>query len=181
MAEPQGFSPALWATYAELGLLGLPFAEEHGGFGGGGIETMIVMEALGRGLALEPYLATVVLGGGLVALAGSDRQKSAILSEIAAGKLKLAFAHGERGARYDLARVATAAKPQGGGYALSGEKSVVLHGGAADKLIVSARTAGGGNDRNGHLAVPGRPRRQGRDRARLPDGGRAPRRRRDAE
>jgi pimeloyl-CoA dehydrogenase small subunit len=147
--EPQGFSPALWATYAELGLLGLPFAEEHGGFGGGGIETMIVMEALGRGLALEPYLATVVLGGGLVALAGSDRQKSAILPEIAAGKLKLAFAHSERGARYDLARVATAAKPQGGGYALSGAKSVVLHGGAADKLIVSARTAGAGNDQNG--------------------------------
>jgi pimeloyl-CoA dehydrogenase small subunit len=147
--EPQGFSPALWAKYAEIGLLGLPFAEEHGGFGGSGIDTMIVMEALGRGLALEPYLATVVLGGGLVALAGSNGQKSAILPEIAAGKVKLAFAHGERGARYDLARVSTTAKAQGDGFILNGEKSVVLHGGAADKLIVSARTAGSGGDKNG--------------------------------
>ncbi|MGH6981070.1 MAG: acyl-CoA dehydrogenase family protein [Stellaceae bacterium] len=149
LAEPQGFSAGLWAKYAELGLLGLPFAEEYGGFGGGGIETMIVMEAFGRGLALEPYLATVVLGGGLIALAGSDAQKSDILPEIAAGKMMLAFAQGERHSRYDLARVETSAKPQGSGFVLNGHKSVVLHGGAAHKLIVSARTAGTGNDTSG--------------------------------
>ena len=149
LAEPQGFSAALWAKYAELGLLGLPFAEEYGGFGGGGIETMIVMEAFGRGLALEPYLATVVLSGGLIALAGSDGQKSDILPEVAAGKMMLAFAPGERHSRYDFAQVETSAKPQGGGFILNGHKSVVLHGGAAHKLIVSARTAGSGNDKNG--------------------------------
>ena len=149
LEEPQGFSAALWAKYAELGLLGLPFAEEYGGFGGGGIETMIVMEAFGRGLALEPYLATVVLGGGLVALAGTDGQKSAILPEIAAGNLKLAFAQSERQARYDLAHVETRAKPQGGGFALNGHKSVVLHGGSAHKLIVSARVGGNVNDASG--------------------------------
>jgi pimeloyl-CoA dehydrogenase small subunit len=139
MAEPQGYSAALWAKYAELGLLGLPFAEEYGGFGGGGIETMIVMEAFGRGLALEPYLATVVLSGGLVAMAGNDAQKSAILPEIAAGNLKLAFAQSERHARYDLGHIETTAKPQGAGFVLNGHKSVVLHGGSAHKLIVSAR------------------------------------------
>jgi pimeloyl-CoA dehydrogenase small subunit len=149
MAEPQGFSPALWAKYAELGLLGLPFAEEYGGFGGGGIETMIVMEAFGRGLALEPYLATVVLGGGLVALAGSDAQKSAILPEIAAGNLKLAFAHGERHSRYDLAHVDATAKPQGGGFVLNGHKTIVLHGGAAHKFIVSARVGGSAKEASG--------------------------------
>jgi len=149
MAEPQGFSAAMWAKYAELGLLGLPFAEEYGGFGGGGIETMIVMEALGRGLALEPYLATVVLGGGLIALAGSDGQKSDILPEIAAGKMMLAFAQGERHSRFDLAHVETTAKAQGAGFALNGRKTVVLHGGAAHKFVVSARTAGSGNDKNG--------------------------------
>ena len=149
MAEPQGFSAAMWAKYAELGLLGLPFAEEYGGFGGGGIETMIVMEALGRGLALEPYLATVVLGGGLIALAGSDSQKSDILPEIAAGKMMLAFAQGERHSRFDLAYVETTAKAQGAGFALNGRKTVVLHGGSAHKFVVSARTAGSGNDKNG--------------------------------
>jgi pimeloyl-CoA dehydrogenase small subunit len=149
LAEPQGFSSALWSRYAELGLLGLPFAEEHGGFDGGGIETMIVMEGLGRGLALEPYLATVVLGGGLVALAGNDGQKSAILPEVAAGNLKLAFAQGERHARYNLANVESSARPEGGGFVLNGHKSVVVHGGAADKLIVSARTGGSSKDESG--------------------------------
>ena len=149
LAEPQGYSAALWAKYAELGLLGLPFAEEHGGFGGGGIETMIVMEAFGRGLALEPYLTTVVLGGGLVALAGSAAQKQAILPEIAAGGMMLAFAQGERHSRYDLAHIETAATSQDGGFVLDGHKSVVLQGGSAHKFIVSARTSGATTDKNG--------------------------------
>jgi pimeloyl-CoA dehydrogenase small subunit len=149
LAEPHGFSAALWTKYAELGLLGLPFAEAYGGFGGGGIETMIVLEAFGRGLVLEPFLATVILGGGLVALAGSDAQKSAILPQIAAGKRKLAFAQGERRSRFDLAHVETTARKSGGGFVLNGHKSVVPHGGAADTFIVSARSAGGATDATG--------------------------------
>ena len=77
MTEPRGWSEEVWAQYAELGLLGLPFAEEYGGFGGGPVETMIVMEAFGRGLILEPYFATVILGGGLVRLGGNAQQKEA--------------------------------------------------------------------------------------------------------
>src|SRR5258708_21264943 len=96
---PDGFSRELWAQYAELGLLGLAFAEAHGGFGGGPVETMIVMEAFGRGLVLEPYFATVILGGGLVRAAGSDAQQAALLPQIASGKLMLAFAHLERASR----------------------------------------------------------------------------------
>src|SRR5436190_13833407 len=96
LAEADGWSRGLWAQYAELGLLGLPFAEDYGGFGGGPIEVMLVMEALGRVLALEPYLATVVLSGTALRLAGNEEQKSAILPEVAEDRLILAFAHGER-------------------------------------------------------------------------------------
>ncbi|HEX3562133.1 MAG TPA: acyl-CoA dehydrogenase family protein, partial [Solirubrobacterales bacterium] len=107
LAEPEGWSRGLWAQYAELGLLGLPFPEDYGGFGGGPIEVLLVMEALGRVLALEPYLATVVLGGTALRLAGNEEQKSAILPQIAEGNMILAFAHGERQARYDLSDVLT--------------------------------------------------------------------------
>jgi pimeloyl-CoA dehydrogenase small subunit len=149
LAEPEGWSRDLWAQYAELGLLGLPFAEEHGGFGGGGIETMLVMQAFGRVLALEPYLATVVLAGTALRLAANAAQQSALLPQIAEGKLSLAFAHGERQARYDLSDVLTTAKPKGSGWVIDGAKSVITHGDGADKLIVSARTRGERNDPNG--------------------------------
>ncbi len=148
-AAPGGFSRELWARFAEMGLLGLPFAEAHGGFGGGAVETMIVMESFGRGLVLEPYLAAIILGGGLVDLAGNATQKSAILPALAEGKRLLAFAHGERPARYALSHVETQARREGGGYVLKGQKGVVLHGDAADTLIVSARTAGGPRDSKG--------------------------------
>jgi pimeloyl-CoA dehydrogenase small subunit len=148
-AEPDGWSRGLWSQYAELGLLGLPFAESYGGFGGGPIEIMLVMEALGRVLALEPYLATVVLGGTALRLAGSEAQKSAILPQIAEGKLILAFAHGERQARYDFSDVLTTAKPKAGGWVLDGAKSVVLHGDCAQLLVVSARTSGERDDPRG--------------------------------
>jgi pimeloyl-CoA dehydrogenase small subunit len=144
-----GWSRELWGQYAELGLLGLPFAEEHGGFGGGPTETMIVMEAWGRALALEPFLATVVLGGGLLRRAGSAEQQGAILPKVADGSLVLAFAHTERQSRYDLADVATTAKRDGGSYVLDGEKGVVLHGDSADKLLVTARVSGDRRDRGG--------------------------------
>ncbi len=149
LAEPEGWSRPMWRHYAELGLLGLPFGEDYGGFGGGAIETMLVMEAFGRALALEPYLATVVLAGSALRLAGSDAQKAAILPQLAAGDAILAFAHGERQARYDLADVLTTAKPKGAGWVINGGKSVVVHGDEADRLIVSARSAGDRDDPDG--------------------------------
>jgi pimeloyl-CoA dehydrogenase small subunit len=142
LAQPEGWSRGLWAQYAELGLLGLPFPEDYGGFGGGPIEVMLVMEAFGRVLALEPYLATVVLGGTAMRLAGSEEQKASMLPRVAEGELILAFAHGERQSRYDLTDVLTTAKPKGSGWVLDGAKSVVLHGDSAQRLVVSARTAG---------------------------------------
>jgi pimeloyl-CoA dehydrogenase small subunit len=149
LAEAEGWSPALWSHYAELGLLGLPFAEEYGGFGGGGVEVMLVMEAFGRVLAVEPYLATVVLSGRALTFAGNQAQQQAILPEIAAGNLRLAFAHGERQARYDLSDVLTTARKTARGWVLDGAKGAVLHGDSAHKLIVSARIAGERDDRDG--------------------------------
>jgi pimeloyl-CoA dehydrogenase small subunit len=147
--EPAGWSRAVWKQYAELGLLGLPFAERHGGFGGGAVETMIALEAMGRALVLEPYLATVVLAGGILRHAASDAQATALVPKIAAGELILALAHHEREARYDLADVATRARRDGAGWVLEGDKSLVLHGDAADRLVVSARVAGERRDGQG--------------------------------
>jgi len=148
-AAPLAFSEELWSQYAELGLLGVPFAEEDGGFGGGAVETMLIMEAFGRALALEPYLATVVLAGGLLRRAASAEQRAALIPEIAAGELRLAFAHGERQSGWDRFDVASSARKDGAGYRLNGEKGLVLHGDSAHKLIVSARSAGGRRERGG--------------------------------
>lgn len=148
-AGPEGFSPDIWRQYAELGLLALPFEERHGGFGGGPVETMIVMEAFGRALVLEPYLATVVLAGGLLQHGSNEALKESVLPKIADGSLRLSFAHHERQARYDLADVAVAARREGDHWVLSGEKSLVLHGDTADKLVVSARAAGDRRSRDG--------------------------------
>jgi len=149
MALPEGYSPAVWSQFAELGLLGLPFAEEYGGFGGGAQEVMLVMQAFGRVLVLEPYFPTVVLAGTAVNTAGSAEQKQAILPAIAEGSLKMAFAHSERQARYDLTDVVTTAKRNGSGWVLDGSKTVASHGEAANKIIVSARTAGDRYDEDG--------------------------------
>jgi pimeloyl-CoA dehydrogenase small subunit len=148
-AEPEGWSRAMWGQFAELGLLGLPFDEAHGGFGGGPVETAIVMEAFGAGLVVEPFLATVILGGGLVRRLGSQAQQDAILPEIAAGKLTLAFAQVERASRYNLSDVQVTATKSGDGWMLNGEKSVVMHGDSADKLLVTARVSGGRFDGGG--------------------------------
>ena len=147
--EPGGWSTALWSQYAELGLLGLPFAEQYGGFGGGAVEIMLVMEAFGRGLILEPFVVSVVLGGTALRLGGSEQQKSQVLPSIADGSMKLAFAHGERQARYDITDVMTTARKDGSGWVLDGAKSVVTHGDCADALVVSARTSGERDDANG--------------------------------
>jgi hypothetical protein len=140
-ADPLGFSPEIWKKFAELGWLALPIDEAHGGLGGGAIETGILMEAFGRGLVTEPYLSTVVIGAGLISVCGSDAQKQAILPEIADGSLRLAFAHSERAARFDLAKVDTKARRTPDGWRLDGHKTAVLDGNAAAQIIVSARLA----------------------------------------
>lgn len=148
-AEKGGWSKAVWGKLAEQGLLGLPFAETDGGFGAGAVETMIVMEALGRALVLEPYLATVVLGGGFIRRGGSAAQKAAYIPGIIDGSKTLAFAQLEKNSRYDLGDVSTTAKKKGDGWIIDGEKFVVLNGEAADTLIVTARTKGKQTDRDG--------------------------------
>ena len=145
-AEAGGYAAANWSAMAEMGLLALTLPEEQGGFGGGPVETMLVMEAFGRGLVVEPYLATVVLGLGLLRRAGGD---PALLERVAAGEATLALAHQERQARHDLHDVATTARRDGEGWVLHGAKGVVLHGDSAGLLLVSARHAGGRRDRAG--------------------------------
>ena len=148
--EPKGYSAALWQQYADLGLLAAPFAEEHGGLGQGPTETMIVAEALGRALAVDPYMATVVLAGGALRHAGNAALLADLVPAVAAGRLTLCLAHQERQSRYDLADTATTARADGkGGYTLEGEKMVVLAGDSADSLIVSARASGARADRGG--------------------------------
>jgi alkylation response protein AidB-like acyl-CoA dehydrogenase len=132
-----------------MGLLGLPFAEEHGGFGGATVDVMLVMEAIGEGLLVEPYLATVGLGGRFVARAGTPAQQQRILPALVQGKHTMAFAHTEPGARYDLRQVGLRARRSGDGWVLDGDKRMVLHGGSADTLVVSARTSGGESDAAG--------------------------------
>jgi pimeloyl-CoA dehydrogenase small subunit len=149
MGSAAGYSEDVWATLAEMGLLGIPFASDHGGFGGSAVDVMIVMEAIGEGLVVEPYLATVGLGGQFVARAGTAAQQKRILPTLIQGKTKLAFAHTERGARYDLRQVSLPARASGDGWLLDGEKCMVLHGGCADLLVVSARTAGSHTDARG--------------------------------
>ena len=149
-ASPEGWSKALWRDYAEMGLLGAPFAEADGGFGGGAVETMIVMEQFGKALALEPYLQTVVLCGALLKHGASDKQRAELVGAIAAGDLRLSFAHMEKQSGFDLHDVAlSAVKDGGGGFVLNGEKTLVGQGDSADKLIVSARVKGERRDRDG--------------------------------
>ena len=140
---------ALWSAIAELGLLAVPFSEEEGGIGGGPVETMIVMEALGRGLITAPYIPTVVLGGGFLRLGGTEAQRARFIPQVVDGSLTMAFAQLERQSRYDLYDVATTAKRDGDGYVLDGRKGVVLGGDTAGLLVVTARTSGARRDREG--------------------------------
>src|SRR3984893_256361 len=157
MAEKGGWSKAVWGKLAEQGLLGLPFSEDDGGFGAGGVETMIVMEALRKALELEPYLANVLLAGGFLARGGSAEQKAAYIPGIIDGSKTFAFAQLEKNSRYDLSDVSTSAKKKGEAYVIDGEKFVVLNGESADMLVVTARTKGGQRDKTGIgvFLVPG--------------------------
>jgi pimeloyl-CoA dehydrogenase small subunit len=148
-ASALGWSRDQWRHYADMGLLGLPFAEADGGLGGGAIETMLVMEAFGRSLVLEPFLATVLLGGGLVQECARPEQRAELIPPVIAGERLLAFAHAEPDSRYELFDVDTRARRDGIGWIIEGHKRHVLNGDCADQLIVSARLEGERRDRNG--------------------------------
>jgi alkylation response protein AidB-like acyl-CoA dehydrogenase len=143
-ASETGWNREIWGEFAKLGWLGLPFAPEDGGNGGGAVELAILMEAFGKHLVIEPYLATVVLGGGLIAALGSTAERQAMLPAVMEGECHLAFAHEERD-------VPTQAQRTSGGYLLRGGKKVVLGGSSADTLLVSARL---GDDRFGIFVLP---------------------------
>jgi alkylation response protein AidB-like acyl-CoA dehydrogenase len=143
-----GYSEDVVAALAEMGILGVPFDADLGGFGGTTVDMMVVMEALGEALVVEPYLATLI-GGRFVASAGTDAQKKRILPALIQGKLKMAFAHLPQGGRYDLRQAGAKAEAAGDGWVIDGDTRMVLHGGAADRLVVAARTAGADGDERG--------------------------------
>ena len=145
----QGFSAENWQTFAELGWLGVPFSEADGGFGGGAIETALMSEQFGRGLLIEPFLATVILAGGAIKHGGSEEQKSQYLPGIIDGSKHAALAFVEPQARFNIADITTTATADGDGYVLNGYKAVVLNGPQADFLVVSARTFGEQRDEDG--------------------------------
>ena len=147
-ATEKGFLPENWAQMAELGWLGVPLTEAEGGYGGP-IETMILMEQFGKGLVLEPFLPTAVIGGGLLARAGSQAQKDSLLAPMMEGKKQFAFAWLERQSRYNLADVSLKATKEGAGWSLSGHKGVVYNGPSADCIFVLARTSGGAREEKG--------------------------------
>lgn len=151
-----GWSRQVWKDFAELGWLALPIAEEHGGLGGSTVDLALMMEAFGKALVVEPFIAAIVLGAEIVARADPERAAE-ILPQVAAGEHLLAFAHSEPNSRYDLPRVSTMATESDEGWILDGHKAVVLHGDCADTLIVSARTGGRDDEREGItlFLVPG--------------------------
>jgi alkylation response protein AidB-like acyl-CoA dehydrogenase len=142
LASERGFSESVWASFAQLGLLGLGIHPDFGGFGGGAVTTQAVMEAIGDALVVEPYVSTVGLCARLVERGAADAHKSTLLSDVIAGRLVMALATTEQDSGYDLAQVRTSARREGDGYVLDGEKRVVLHAPLAHRLVVSARTGG---------------------------------------
>ena len=155
-ASERGFSPEVWQTFAELGWTSVPFSEEDGGFGGGPADLMVLMLRFGKGLVVEPYLANVVLAGGVLRRAASAEQKEKWLQPLIAGELQAALAYAEPQSRYDIADTMTTATADGDAWVLNGRKAVVFNGGNAELLIVPARTAGAQNDPDGItlFAVP---------------------------
>ncbi|UCE31826.1 MAG: acyl-CoA dehydrogenase family protein [Burkholderiales bacterium] len=143
LESESGISDEAWSTYAELGILGRALPEDAGGFGGGAADLMPVMEAFGECLILEPFVPTVALAGRLIARLGTQAQREQWLGAVAEGRARLALAHGEAGARYDLSQVGTRASRDGGRWRIDGEKAVVLGATVADRIVVSASTGDG--------------------------------------
>lgn len=152
-----GYSRETWQLFADLGWLAMPFSEDDDGLGGGPVELMLMMQQFGRGLVVEPFLATVVLAGGILRRAANGTQKERWLAPLIAGELQGALAFAEPQGRFDIADIETTASADGDCFVLRGRKSLVLNGGSADLLIVPARTSGTRNDHAGItlFAVPG--------------------------
>ncbi len=148
-ASAEGYSKELWQTFAELGWTAVPFAEEDGGLDGGPVEMMLMMQQFGRGLMIEPFLANIVLAGGVLRRAATAEQKAKWLTPLIDGSLQTALAFAEPQARFDIANIATTAVKDGNDFVLTGKKSLVLNGGNADLLIIPARTAGDATDEQG--------------------------------
>lgn len=149
LAKEPHWSPAIWTAFAEeLGILGAPFSEELGGLGGGPVENLVVMQEMGKALVVEPYLGTVVIGGGFLKHSGYAGAE-ALIGQIIVGEAIFAFAYAEPQGRYNLADLKTTAKKDGAGYVLNGQKAVVIGGAYATHLIVTARTGGGQRDAEG--------------------------------
>ena len=144
-----GYSQEMWKTYAELGWTAVPFDEDDGGLGGGPVELMLMMEQFGRGLLIEPFLANIVLAGGVLRRAASPEQKEQWLAGIIEGTTQAALAFAEPQARFDINDIATTVTADGDGFVLTGRKTLVLNGGNADLLIVPARTSGAQTDKSG--------------------------------
>ncbi len=144
-----GYSAENWATFAELGWLGVSFSEADGGFGGGAIEAMLMAEIFGKSLVVEPFLATIVLTGGAIKHGGTPAQKEKYLPGIIDGSVQGALAYAEPQGRFNLSDLTTTASKKDGGYVINGYKAVVLNGPAADILVVSARTSGEQRDTDG--------------------------------
>ena len=144
-----GISREFWSMFAELGWLSVPFAEEYGGFGGSVIDIAAVMEEMGKGIVVEPYVSTVVVFGGLLSASTNSALKEAVIPSIIEGACLGSFAYMEPQSRYEMSDVSTAATTSGDGYILNGVKTVVANGGTASKFVVSARTSGGQFDHSG--------------------------------
>lgn len=149
ISKDPGYNPAHWTQFSELGWLTVPFSESTGGFGGGPIDTMIVMEELGKGLVVEPYLSTVLLAGQFIELGANSSVKEDLLNDIMSGSKLGAFAYQERQSRFNPYNVICQAESKGDGFELNGSKSVVIDGDKADVLIVTARTSGDAIDKQG--------------------------------
>ncbi|MFU7528508.1 acyl-CoA dehydrogenase family protein [Qipengyuania sp. ASV99] len=149
IASEAGWRPEIWAQLAELGILGMPFSEEDGGFGGGAIDAMVVMQEFGKGLVVEPFVPTVVCAGGFLKHAGTTAQKEEHIGGIVDGSRVFAFAYAEPRGRYDYADLETSARKDGAGYVLNGHKAVVICAPWASHLIVTARTSGERRDAQG--------------------------------
>jgi len=144
-----GFSRKTWKTFADLGWLGVALPEDYGGSGGSAVEVMILMEAFGRALVVEPYLTSAVLGGTTLILGGNNAQKELLLPRLAAGELLLTLAFSEPQSRFDLADVQTTARQDGAAFIIDGAKSVAFHAASADMIVVPARTSGERGDEHG--------------------------------
>ncbi len=144
-----GWEKSMWERMGEFGWLGVPFPEEHGGFGARFVDLALILERLGRGLVPEPIIPSVVLAGGLISRLGSEAQVEEFLAPMIEGKQTLAFAYSERQSRYDLSDCLTTAEKSGSGYVIRGQKTWVLNGHGADHIVVLARTGGSQLDADG--------------------------------